>query len=202
MIVQLSSGMGPYECELAVTGIFNALKKEFPDIHEYANHKSRKNNVGCTSILFTTNEDLSFLEGTIQWICESPVRPHHKRKNWFIDVSIIKEKEGICKDKDIKFRTFKCGGPGGQHVNKTESGVEAIHIPTGLRAISRDERSQHQNKQKALEKLNALIQWKEQENERRQNKEAWAEHAKIVRGNPVRIYTGKNFRLTLGGVVK
>jgi peptide chain release factor 1 len=47
---------------------------------------------------------------------------------------------------DIETQTFSCGGPGGQHVNKTQSGVRLIHHPTGVVAESRSERSQHKNK--------------------------------------------------------
>lgn len=47
---------------------------------------------------------------------------------------------------DIETQTFSCGGPGGQHVNKTQSGVRLIHKPTGVVAESRQERSQHKNK--------------------------------------------------------
>ena len=77
MIIQISSGPGPAECELAVVKLYNSLKKEYKDLELLNNHEARTH--GCsTSIMFSTNEDLSFLEGTVQWICESPFRPHHK----------------------------------------------------------------------------------------------------------------------------
>lgn len=49
--------------------------------------------------------------------------------------------------------TFRAGGKGGQHQNTTESGVRLVHRPTGVRAMSRDERSQHRNRTIALERL-------------------------------------------------
>lgn len=76
--------------------------------------------------MFSTDDDLSNLEGTVQWICESSFRPHHKRKNWYVDVSIITEAPQICKDQDIRFERFHCGGNGGQNVNKVETGVGSI----------------------------------------------------------------------------
>ena len=41
------------------------------------------------------------VEGSVEWICQSPFRPHHKRKNWFIDVSVLKDKFRFDKDNDI-----------------------------------------------------------------------------------------------------
>lgn len=61
MIVQLSSGQGPSECELAVLKLYEALKKEYPDIEFLSAHEAREK--GCyTSIIFTTERDLSDLE--------------------------------------------------------------------------------------------------------------------------------------------
>ena len=145
MIIQISSGQGPAECELAVGKFYDVLKKEYPDIKEITSHMSRFS--GCyTSIMFETGHDLSGLEGTIQWICQSPFRPNHKRKNWFIDVSIIPEQKIVCTDPSIRFERFHCGGKGGQNVNKVETGVRLIHIPTGITVTSTSERSQILNK--------------------------------------------------------
>lgn len=194
MIIQISSGQGPAECELAVCKLFEALKKEYPDIKEISSHKSRFSDC-YTSIMFETEDDLSNLEGTIQWICQSPFRPNHKRKNWFVDVSIIPEQEIICTDNNIRFERFHCGGKGGQNVNKVETGVRLIHIPTGTTVTSTAERSQLLNKKDALEKLAALLKNKQTEQVNLQINSAWREHNRIVRGNPVRTYEGLAFKL-------
>ncbi len=194
MIIQISSGQGPAECELAVYKLFQSLKKEYPDIEMLSSHESR-NQGGFTSILLFTETDLSDLEGSVQWICKSPYRPHHKRKNWFVDVSVIPERENICKEQEIRFERFHSGGKGGQNVNKVETGVRLIHIPTGITVTSTSERSQYANKKDALNKLSAILEQRELDEKKKQVNSAWREHTKIVRGNPVRVYEGMDFRL-------
>lgn len=207
MIIQLSSGQGPAECELAVKKLYDSLKREFPDIEMISSHEAKRTE-GCTSILFQTEQDLSGLEGSIQWVCRSPYRPNHKRKNWFVDVSVISEAENIRKDtsmprcgekevykeNEIRFERFHCGGKGGQNVNKVETGVRLIHIPTGITVTSTSERSQYANKKDALSKLNAILGQMELEEKKKQTNSAWQEHTKIVRGNPVRVYEGMDFK--------
>ena len=192
MILQISSGQGPTECELGVSKLFEALKKEFPDIELLSKHPSKTDGC-CSSILFSTAENLSFLEGTVLWICQSPFRPHHKRKNWFIDISMIPEIEPICHDQDIKFERFHSGGKGGQNVNKVETGVRLTHLPTGISVTSTAERTQLANHKDALNKLNVLLKEQELQQKQKQVKDAWREHNYIVRGNPIRVYQGIDF---------
>ena len=59
---------------------------------------------------------------------------------------------------ECRVETFRAGGPGGQHQNTTESGVRLVHLPSGLRAVAREERSQHRNRAKALERLRAKLE--------------------------------------------
>lgn len=194
MILQISSGQGPAECELAVRMMVNSLLSEFPDTEILSTHESRFSS-GLASALISSDIDLSWLEGSIQWICRSPLRPNHKRKNWFIDISVISDIENVSQDMDVRFERFHCGGKGGQNVNKVETGIRVIHIPTGIAVSSTSQRSQYQNKCEALKKLNAILIDRNNDSIARQTREAWSEHTKIVRGNPVRIYKGEGFEL-------
>jgi len=57
-----------------------------------------------------------------------------------------------------RVETFRSGGPGGQHQNVTESGVRLVHLPTGVRASAREERSQHRNRALALKRLREKLE--------------------------------------------
>ena len=194
MIVQISAGQGPSECQLAVAKLFEALKKEYGGLEEISRTKGYEK--GCyDSIRFRTEHDLESLEGTVLWICKSPFRKNHKRKNWYVDVSIIPEQSKVASGKEYRIEKFHSGGKGGQNVNKVETGVRIIHIPTGLVSQSTEERSQFMNKQRAMEKLQEKLVDLQRGQEAKQINDAWREHTRIVRGNPVRIYEGEKFIL-------
>ena len=112
-----------------------------------------------------------------------------------MDVSIIPERGEIAAEKEYRIEKFHCGGKGGQNVNKVETGVRIIHIPTGLVSQSTEERSQFQNKQRAMEKLREKLVDLQKEQGAKLVHAAWREHNRIVRGNPVRIYEGEKFVL-------
>ncbi|HEY4785594.1 MAG TPA: peptide chain release factor-like protein, partial [Bacteroidales bacterium] len=94
---------------------------------------------------------------------------------------------------DISFQTLRSSGPGGQHVNKTESAVRAIHIPSGIQVTASDSRSQLQNKKLALERLREKIaQWQMNEVLKKEQTQ-WHQHNILKRGNPIRVYKGREF---------
>jgi peptide chain release factor len=89
---------------------------------------------------------------------------------------------------DVKIETLRSSGAGGQHVNKTESGVRAVYLPTNTVVLITNERSQYQNKMIALSVLAHKIQERNFEKKENVEKQAWQNHNELVRGNPVRRF--------------
>ena len=192
MRVQISSGQGPAECGLAVGLFYRQLQKEGRDIRLIQSVRA-KGGKGYSSILFETEEDMRELEGSVLWICRSPFRPKHRRKNWCIDVSVLEQLPDTQGDMKLRFETFRSKGKGGQHVNKVETGVRVIHVPTGISVVSTEARSQHMNKKLAMNRLCDILADMELDNRRREKELAWMEHTRLERGNPVRVYEGMDF---------
>src|SRR5262249_25209110 len=90
------------------------------------------------------------------------------------------------KPDELERQTFRSGGPGGQHQNKTESGVRYIHLPTGIAAESRSERSQHKNDAMALQMLKAKMYRIEEQKRRAEVEMAYEEKGEVACGDQIR----------------
>ena len=89
---------------------------------------------------------------------------------------------------DVRFETMRASGPGGQHVNRTESAVRVTHVPTGLQASASEERSQHRNKALAVARLSRKLEGLKDQQRSAAERERWQAHQALERGNPVRVF--------------
>ncbi len=206
LFIQLSSGKGPVECGRATFLACSFLLKELNDFGVKAELQSKildsapkTYKSAVISIKSAISEEVRHYveswEGTVQWSCSSPFRPSHKRKNWFLGVEVIKPPEKLSLEpRDIKLETFRASGPGGQHVNTTDSAVRATHIPTGISVIASEERSQAMNRRVAFVRLAAKIEQVNSAGVDDYEKSCWDNHNELQRGNPVRTFKGPNFK--------
>ena len=94
----------------------------------------------------------------------------------------------------ITFETFRSGGNGGQNVNKVETGVRAIYGNSGLSSVCTEERSQLQNKERAVGKLKAAINLANAKRKAKNTNDAWKRYTQIVRGSAVKKFSGLDFK--------
>lgn len=196
----ISAGNGPGECELAVGFVLDHLIQEAEDTLMDVDVSRSEGANGPKSALVVLHGAAArrlaaHWIGTIQWTCQSPLRPRHKRKNWFVAVFECPAPvvSGVA-DAGFRFDTFRAGGAGGQHQNTTDSAVRATCLATGLSVVVRDGRSQHQNKALAIKRLAHLKAAQADLEATDRQRELHHLHSQLERGNPKRRFQGPRFR--------
>ncbi len=91
-------------------------------------------------------------------------------------------------EKDLRVDTYRSSGAGGQHVNKTDSAVRLVHLPTGIVVACQAERSQHSNRDKAMKMLKARLYELEQDKQRKAMEQFYGEKGEIAWGRQIRSY--------------
>ena len=203
-IIQISAARGPAECSWVVAQLYkvflNEMKSKSIEITEMKRQLGDQNRtLDSVSVLLVgihLNAHLENWIGPILWIGQSPYRKYHKRKNWFVSFEVFEASGQSEFDlRDLKFDTFRSSGAGGQHVNKVETAVRAIHIPTGISVVASTTPSQLMNKKIAIEKLEIELKKQKAKNLANLAQEKWSTHNNLERGNPVRVYEGIKFKL-------
>ncbi len=122
----------------------------------------------------------------------SPFDANKRRHTSFASVEVIPEIEKDIdiqiREEDLKIETFRSSGPGGQHVNVTDSAVRITHIPTQITVTCQNERSQYQNKQMALKILKAKLFELEQKKIKEKIESIKPQKMKIEWGSQIRSY--------------
>jgi len=138
-------------------------------------------------------------EGVHRLIRISPFDSSGRRHTSFASVAVLPEITGdIAVDinpEDLRIDTYRSGGAGGQHVNKTDSAVRITHLPTGVVAQCQNERSQYSNRLSAMKILTARLYELKQKERDDSLQKIKGEYKEIAWGSQIRTYTMNPFSL-------
>ena len=152
---------------------------------------------GIKSITFQVNGEnaygyLKSEKGVHRLVRISPFNAAGKRQTSFVSCDVMPDIEEDVdveiREEDIRIDTFRSSGAGGQHINKTSSAIRITHFPTGIVVQCQNERSQHQNKDKAMQMLKAKLYLLKQEENAAKAAGIRGEVTDIGWGNQIRSY--------------
>ncbi len=123
----------------------------------------------------------------------SPFDSQHRRQTSFASLDVVPFLEDVgdevqVDEKDLRVDTYRSSGAGGQHVNKTDSAVRITHLPTGIVVAVQNERSQHQNRAKAMQILLNKLAERAREERRSELDSLGSERTETSWGNQIRSY--------------
>ena len=136
-------------------------------------------------------------QGVHRLVRVSPYDANGRRHTSFCAVSaipIVEDPDVEIHDEDLRIDTYRAGGAGGQHVNKTDSAVRITHVPTGVVVACQKERSQHQNKEIAMRVLKARL-YELKQREREAEIDELRDDRSIEWGSQIRSYVLHPYRL-------
>lgn len=160
--------------------------------------------VGYKSITFVVkgeyaSEILSGEMGVHRLVRISPFDSSKRRHTSFASVEILPEVEEQTeveiKSEDLRIDTYRASGAGGQHVNKTESAIRIVHIPTNTIVTCQAERSQMQNRERAMKILKSKLYLIQKEKEEEELKKQKGEEKEIAWGSQIRSYVFQPYQL-------
>lgn len=201
-IINILSGAGGDDAEdfsaILFSMYFKYAKSKNWDlflIHEHKNDHGGYRNISFEIIGKNVYGNLKNESGVHRLVRISPFNAKKLRHTSFSLVEVLPkfekldEKNFILDEKDLKIEFTKSGGPGGQNVNKRETAVRVLHMPTSISVISSEERSQEQNKERAISILYAKI-FKKAQDEKKSIEESMKISAdtEIKWGNQIRSY--------------
>ena len=152
---------------------------------------------GIKSITFQVNGEnaygyLKSEKGVHRLVRISPFNAAGKRQTSFVSCDVMPDIEEVVdveiREEDIRIDTFRSSGAGGQHINKTSSAIRITHFPTGIVVQCQNERSQHMNKDKAMQMLKAKLYLLKQEENAAKAAGIRGEVTDIGWGNQIRSY--------------
>jgi protein subunit release factor B len=188
-VLQISAGTGPVEVRRFVAALTRALAdrvaaRGVPIVATTTRGESTApRSVGL--VLRHDAPPVADLLGTHELV--ATLRGRGARRRWYAGVSLhrLPAAEVAVDPADLVIRTCRSGGPGGQHVQTTDSAVQVVHLPTGISVRADGERSQHANREAALDRLRAMLTLLADEARSDARRAAWRAHHRLVRGDAV-----------------